>query len=186
MKIYTRTGDDGATSLLGGRRISKSDKRIAAMGAVDELNAALGTARASQPPDDVDRVLAELQDQLFRLGAELARGATDAELTEQALHRFPQQSVVDRLEETIDAVEGRLPPLGSFILPGGTPAAAQLHQARCICRRAERAIVILAGSQPVHETVLKYINRVSDLLFVLARATNQAAGTAEQPWNPLK
>jgi cob(I)alamin adenosyltransferase len=177
MKIYTRTGDDGSTGLWGGVRVSKDDDRIAAYGALDELNAALGVCRAAGLPPAIDDVVAALQHDLFALGAELAspgappRGVAlvgDAEL--------------QRLEASIDEFEAQLPPLREFILPGGTAGAAALHTARGQCRRAERDAVALARAATVRPQVLAYINRVSDLLFVLARAANAAAGVADIPW----
>jgi cob(I)alamin adenosyltransferase len=177
MKIYTRTGDDGTTGLLGGVRAAKDDPRIAAYGALDELNAALGVCRAGGLPPDVDAVVVRLQHELFALGAELAspnaqpRGITpvgDAHIAE--------------LERWIDRFDADLPALRTFILPGGSPAGAHLHAARCNCRRAEREIATFARTATVRPEVLKFINRLSDLLFVLARAANSAAGVAEVPW----
>ncbi len=177
MKIYTRTGDDGTTGLFGGGRLAKSHPRITAFGAVDELNANLGACRAAGLPADIEDAVALLQHEMFVVGAELAsphgppRGV-DAVGTAQ----------IERLERTIDRFESALPPLGAFILPGGSPAAAALHVARCICRRAEREVVALSQTSSVRPELVGYLNRVSDLLFVLARASNAAAGVADVPW----
>jgi cob(I)alamin adenosyltransferase len=184
-KIYTRTGDDGETSLLGGERVRKNDLRIEAIGSVDETNAAIGLVRAeldreAKPPDDVDAVLATVQHELFNLGAELAARASAA----------PKIRVSDAdvraLESAIDKFEAGLEPLRVFILPGGRPAAAQLHSARCICRRAERRVVELASAEPIRCELVKYLNRLSDLLFVLARAVNKASGILDVEWQKPK
>lgn len=177
MKIYTRTGDDGMTGLLGGGRVAKDDLRIAAFGTVDELNAALGVCRAAKLPDTIDHVLARLQHELFALGAELAspggppRGAN-----------LLDDAVIQRLEQSIDQFEATLTPLTTFILPGGSTAGAALHAARCVCRRAEREMVALTHISTVRPTAIQFMNRVSDLLFVLARAANSAAGVGDVPW----
>ena len=181
-RIYTRTGDHGETGLFGGARVSKDHPRVRAYGSVDELNAVLGLARAAGPSQEIDTILERLQHQLFDLGAELA--------TPDAAHRAgghiaratPER--VAALERDIDRFQDRLPPLRQFVLPGGTPAASALHHARTVARRAERAIVRLASSEPVNPELLKYVNRLSDLLFVLARAANHAAGQAEPTWTP--
>ncbi len=177
MKIYTRTGDDGTTGLLGGGRVSKNDPRLKAYGAIDELNAVLGVARAGGVSALSDEVLLTLQNQMFDLGAELA--APDA-----AKHgaQFLTDEVIARLESWIDLLEADLAPLQAFILPGGASAAAALHLARCVCRRAEREIVALSETVPVRPLVVKYVNRVSDLLFVLARTANAEAGIADVEW----
>jgi cob(I)alamin adenosyltransferase len=181
-KIYTRTGDTGETALVGGGRVRKDELRIEAMGTVDELNAALGVvrgelARGGAAPADLDPLLARLQHQLFDLGAELATpdlaGGKTATLTGEH---------VIQLEAAIDASERRLEPLREFILPGGAPAAAALHAARGVCRRAERRIVALAAEQPIRGEVLRYVNRLSDLLFVLARAVNEAHRLPDVTW----
>jgi cob(I)alamin adenosyltransferase len=190
MKIYTRTGDGGTTSLfggspLGGERVAKDDPRIATLGAVDELNASLGVARATGLPDPLDTIVARLQCQLFQLGAEVATPKVDqAPRSRRAANTLGETDVTD-LERDIDACEKGLPPLKAFILPGGTPAAAQLHLARAICRRAERNLASFARRAPVSDTLLKYLNRTSDLLFVLARKANGAAGVTEIEWSGL-
>ena len=181
-KIYTRTGDDGTTGLFGGARVRKDELRIEAIGTVDELNAALGWvrsefARAGTAPADADGLLARLQHQLFDLGAELA---TPGGLPEyQAGIR---EAHVAHLESAIDEQEAGLEPLRVFILPGGAPAAAALHVARGICRRAERRLVALMAQETVRGELLQYLNRLSDLLFVLARAVNRSNRMSDVHW----
>ena len=177
MKIYTRTGDDGTTGLLGGKRVLKYDRRLAAYGTIDELNAVLGVARAAGPSAQSDQILLRLQGEMFHLGAELA-SAPGAALSTAVL---PDSSVED-IEAEIDALERELPSLQAFILPGGSSVAAALHLARCVCRRAERELVALSEDEQVRPLVLKYVNRVSDLLFVLARTANAEAGVADVSW----
>jgi cob(I)alamin adenosyltransferase len=184
-RIYTRTGDAGDTALFGGRRVRKDDPRVSAYGAVDELNAVLGVARAAQPPDSIDAVLARLQHFLFDLGSELA-APPDAAATAGAHASRVLPAWIEELEHEIDRVEDTLPPLRAFILPGGTPAAAALHQARAAARRAERDIVRLAAAEPVNPELLKFVNRLSDLLFVLARAANHAAGVPDVEWRQTR
>jgi cob(I)alamin adenosyltransferase len=179
MKIYTRTGDLGETGLFGGPRVFKDDVRIEAYGTIDELNAALGVARSTDPPAEIDQTLAELQNELFTVGAELA--------TPNAHEKgVPLVTVahVERLEKVIDDYEAKLPMLKNFILPAGTPAAAALHLARGISRRAERRLVSFARALPEEVTpeMLAYVNRLTDLLFVLARSANHIAGVADVPW----
>lgn len=177
MKIYTRTGDDGETGLFGGGRLLKCDPRIAACGALDELNAQLGWCRATGLPAAIDAVVAGIQHELFALGAELA--SPQAKSVDAG---FVDDADVRRLEAEIDTFEEQLPELRAFILPGGSPAAAAVHVARSVCRRAERDLVHLAQSAPVRPVILQYVNRVGDLLFVLARQANAAAGVADVPW----
>ncbi len=177
MKIYTRTGDSGTTGLSGGARVSKHDQRIVAYGVVDELNAFLGVCRATGLPPEVDAMAGRLQHEMFAIGAELASPTGAA----KGVQLVSEESVL-RLESEIDRFEQDLPPLRNFILPGGTAAAAALHTARCVCRRAERELVRLADSAPIREDLLKYVNRASDLLFVAARWCNHAAGVADVPW----
>jgi len=179
LKIYTKTGDLGETSLLGGTRVPKDHLRVAAYGDLDETNAALGAVRAlaEEPPE---RLLFSIQKDLFAIGAQLADpshkvAAKRAKAAVTAAH-------VRRLEKAIDVREESLPPLRSFVLPGGTPAAALLHQARTVCRRAERSVVTLAREADVDPRIIVYLNRLSDLLFVLARAENHRAGLAEDRW----
>ncbi len=177
MKIYTRTGDDGTTGLSGGSRVPKHDRRIAAYGAVDELNAFLGVCRAASLPVEVDEVIGRLQHEMFVLGAELASPSGSV----KGIDLLSETSIL-RLEREIDRFEQDLAPLRQFILPGGTPAAATLHAARCVCRRAERELTALADAAPIRPAVLTYVNRASDLLFVAARWCNHAAGVADTPW----
>ena len=173
MKIYTRTGDAGETSLFGGTRVSKSDPRIDAYGTVDELNAFIGAARASSPPSSVDTQLAAVQSDLFDVGAQLASPGSS---------RFTGVDVarITALEDAIDEMERELPQLTSFILPGGSMPAAQLHVARTVCRRAERLVVMLGDSSTA--TAITYLNRLSDYLFVAARFANHRAGLADVIW----
>ena len=180
-RIYTKTGDAGETALFGGRRVPKNDPRVTAYGSIDELNAVLGVARAANPPESIAPAIEKLQHYLFDLGSELATppGAATA-VSAHASHATA--AWVEALEREIDRIEDVLPPLRAFILPGGTPAAAALHHARTVARRAERAIVALAAHEPVNPELLKFINRASDLLFVLARAANHAAGRPDTEW----
>lgn len=177
MKIYTRTGDTGETGLAGGRRTTKDDDRLETCGTLDELNSWLGLARAETPPDEVDRVLARLQNELFELGAELA-GFTQNDKT-----RVTDEDVA-RLEADIDRFVAMLPSQNGFLLPGGTKPAAALHIARTVCRRAERRLVALAHDEreTVSPALLAYLNRLGNLLFVLARTANKQAGGNEVPW----
>jgi cob(I)alamin adenosyltransferase len=180
MKIYTRTGDAGETSLVGGTRVQKSVPRVAAYGDVDELNACLGVVRA-QPGlgADVSELLAQIQKDLFAIGARLADPA--ARIAERVAKVAVGDADIERLEGWIDRFEAELPPLRRFILPGGSEAGALLHLSRTVCRRAERAMVGLgAGSVDGH--LVAYINRLSDLLFVLARAVNHRAAQTEIEW----
>jgi cob(I)alamin adenosyltransferase len=177
-KIYTRGGDRGETSLGDGVRVSKLDARIAAFGTVDEVNAAVGVVLAGDCPDDVREVLERVQNELFDVGADLS-----VPMEHEARLRVSQQQV-DALERDCDRFNAELPELKSFVLPGGTETAAALHVARATCRRAEREAIAAAGSVDVNSLVLVYLNRLSDLLFILARAANAAAGTDEPLWRP--
>ena len=181
-KIYTRRGDDGSTGLFGGPRVRKDDLRVAAYGDVDELNSALGVAREEllQQADLLARIDA-LQSELFTLGAELA--TPDADQAPKEVPRIGPEHVA-RLEQEIDRLTGELPEMKNFILPGGSRAGAALHFCRTVCRRAERKAVSLADGSPVSPQALAYINRLSDLLFVMARAANLRAGGREIPWKP--
>lgn len=178
MKLYTRTGDAGETSLFDGTRVSKSDSRVDAYGEVDELNAWLGLARASRLDDDLDAEIVQLQRDLFALGAQLADPAD--KITDRVTKAALGDNDVARLEQVIDRLEADLPPLRRFILAGGSPAGAALHVARTVCRRAERRMVAL--QPPVDAVLVRYVNRLSDLLFVLAREVNHRAGAAETDW----
>jgi cob(I)alamin adenosyltransferase len=176
-RIYTRGGDAGETSLGGGGRVVKHDARVAAYGAVDEANAAIGVARL-HADGAVDEMLQRIQNDLFDLGADLCRPGTE----DDGKLRI-SQAQIDRLEGEIDAINADLAPLDSFVLPGGTPAGAQLHLARTIARRAERAITRLAASEPVNPLAVKYVNRLSDHLFVLSRHANDD-GARDVLWRP--
>jgi cob(I)alamin adenosyltransferase len=179
VKIYTKTGDAGSTGLFGGSRVDKDDARVDAYGTVDETNAAVGLARALGVVADVDAVLGAVQNDLFRLGAELASApGHEAKLKLRLL----DADDTARLERAIDAAEAGLPPLAVFILPGGSPGAAALHVARTACRRAERGLVLLRRTSPVRDELLVYLNRLSDLFFVLARKANHDAGAPDVPW----
>ena len=180
MKIYTRTGDAGETGLFGGPRVRKDDLRIDAYGTVDELNAFLGLARCEPLPAEIAATIERVQHELFAVGAELA--TPDPKQHGLAIVGEPH---IAALEREIDALDAHLPPLKQFILPGGNRGAALLHVARAVCRRAERQVVALAGTAGanVSPTIVKYLNRLSDYLFVAARAANCLAGIAETPWN---
>jgi cob(I)alamin adenosyltransferase len=175
MKIYTRTGDHGETSLFGGARVAKNDARIEAYGTVDELSSHLGVARASGVPAEVDAVAEQVQRDLFDIGAHLASPGTS---------RFPgvDPRRIAELETAIDAMERELAPLTNFILPGGTLAAAQLHVARTVCRRAERLVVALHDETPATLSTIAYLNRLSDYLFVAARFANKRAAVPDVAW----
>jgi cob(I)alamin adenosyltransferase len=180
VKIYTRRGDRGETDLFGGERVGKDALRVEAYGAVDELNASLGVASAASRQADVRNLVEELQATLFSLGSYLA--------TPEASHRAkagipePSDSDVEGLEKQIDALEAELPPLARFILPGGSAPAAAFQLARTICRRAERRAVALHRDEPLSEALLRYLNRLSDLLFVLGRIENRREGVREPEW----
>jgi cob(I)alamin adenosyltransferase len=178
VKIYTRTGDEGDTSLFGGTRVKKDDPRVDAYGEIDELNAWLGVVRASHCDATLDDPLVQLQRDLFALGAQVADPGDKiaARVTKAALG----DEDVLRLEQLIDTLEAHLSPLRRFILPGGGAAGAALHVARTVCRRVERRMVSL--EPPVDPVLLRYVNRLSDLLFVMARTANQRAGSGETEW----
>ena len=180
MKIYTRTGDDGTTGLLGAGRVPKSSPRVEAYGSVDELNAFLGTVRALDPQGRLAEELAAIQSHLLQLGAELA--ATTPKATEQLA--LLGDSDVAALEATIDRLDAELAPLKRFILPGGTVSAAQLHVARAVCRRAERRLVALGEAETVERRLVRYLNRLGDLLFVMARWCNHQAAVKDVEWRP--
>lgn len=179
MRIYTKTGDKGETGLFDGTRVSKADPRVVAYGGVDELNAWLGVVRSANPPKDIDELLTRIQRDLFALGAVLA------DPTHKISDRVNKADLtaedVTRLEKAIDGFEAELKPLRRFILAGGAPAGAMLHLARTVCRRAERNMVAI-GTKQVDEIAIIYINRLSDLLFVLARVVNHRAGIPETEW----
>lgn len=174
MKIYTRGGDGGETSLLGPGRVRKDEPRIEAYGTVDELNSTIGIVRASWPASALDTELAAVQSDLFQLGAFLASSGTVSATVEA--------SRTEALEQAIDRMEGDLEPLRSFILPGGSLPAAQLHLARTVCRRAERRVVALGAGDEGSKDTIAYLNRLSDYLFVAARWANLSGGVADIPW----
>jgi len=180
-KIYTRTGDGGETGLVDGSRVAKSNPRMAAIGDVDEANSAIGVALLAITDEGHRAILARIQNELFDLGADLATPGEDFTPAEMTLRIVPAQ--IERLEREIDALNEVMPPLRSFILPGGQPAAAHVHLARAITRRAERALVAAAQEVAINPLALSYVNRLSDLLFVLARAIN-AAGDGDVLWVP--
>ncbi len=177
-RIYTRGGDAGETSLGDGSRVPKLDSRIAAFGTVDEVNAALGAVLAGDCPGDLREVLARVQNELFDLGADLSVPLARAERL-----RVTQEQV-DGLERDCDRFNANLPELRSFVLPGGSEAAARLHVARTVCRRAEREALTAASEHDVSPLALVYLNRLSDLLFILSRAANAAGGHEEPLWRP--
>ena len=180
MKIYTRTGDSGETGLFGGGRVSKDHPRVAAYGDVDELNATIGVVRSTAPGFE-PALLEAIQRDLFSIGGHLA--TPDPDKVKRALARATfDESRVAALEAAIDSATDQLAPLRSFILPGGSLASAELHVARTVCRRAERSVVHLAGQAPVPELFIVYLNRLSDLLFTLARLANKTAGVEDVTW----
>ncbi len=181
LKIYTRVGDDGRTHLCYGPRVAKDDPRIEACGAVDELNAFLGLARAEALGEDLDQLLRAVQHQLFGVGADLATPG----LTQQTSAHI-DDGHVSRLEAAIDEYDAQVPALSEFILPGGSRAASLLHVARTVCRRAERRVVGIMHPEPAADGLLpivRYLNRLSDLLFTLTRVVNSRAEIADQGWN---
>ena len=180
MKLYTRRGDAGETDLFGGPRVPKDHLRVEAYGAVDELNAVLGLCRARTAHADLGGILERAQGLLFDLGAHLA--TPDARRREKSGVPEPQAGDVGELERQIDALDEELEPLRRFILPGGSEAAAAFHLARTVCRRAERSAVALHRSEPFAEAALRYLNRLSDLLFVMARIENRRAGVLDVEW----
>jgi len=190
-RIYTRTGDRGETGLIGGRRVSKDDARVEAYGALDELNSAIGAARAflagaagafpagaADARADLAAACDQIQRDLFALGAEIAAPGKEGQGPRVAA------TDVDALEAWIDRFDAALPALRVFILPGGTPGGALLHVARTVARRAERRVVTLSRAEPLNPEILRYLNRLADLLFVLARAANARAGVTEDEWRP--
>ena len=185
-KVYTRTGDRGETGLVGGKRVAKDSPRVEAYGAIDELNSTVGLARAfneenleaAEAHQFLDGVLRQIQDELFDLGSELA---TPPEFFKEGMYRVGDDQV-QRLEKLIDRCQEDLAPLKSFVLPGGGRIGAHLHQCRMVCRRAEREILRLSRSDEVNPTLLKYINRLSDLFFVLARWISKQMGKQEYLW----
>jgi len=183
VKIYTKTGDAGETGLFGGPRVRKSAARVEAYGDVDELNAAVGAARAVAEDPEIDAELARVQAELFCVGADLA---TPRDAKARAVVPPVEPAWTERLERAIDAWEAELPPLTRFVLPGGSRCAAALHLARTVCRRAERRAVALAAESEVSPAVLAYLNRLSDALFVAARIANRRARRDEPLWDPSR
>jgi cob(I)alamin adenosyltransferase len=181
MKIYTKTGDAGDTGLFGGGRVAKNHPRVEAYGDIDELNAVLGVVRATEPMPRVDDVLLPIQRDLFAIGALLATPDRDKMRQHLDKARIDDARIVE-LEHAIDDGDTELEPLRAFIIPGGTPKAAALHVARTVCRRAERRVVDLSASTEIPPLVVIYLNRLSDLLFTLARVANRRAGAAEETW----
>lgn len=183
MRLYTRTGDDGTTGLIGGSRTTKDDLQIDTYGTVDELNAVLGVVRAAADAG-LAQMLEPIQSELFVVGSHLALAVGQ----DPAEWKLPQleKEMIARLETQIDAAEKELPKLKNFILPGGTMLAAQLHVARTVCRRAERLMVTYARKRSFDPLVVEYLNRLSDWLFAQARVANHRAGVADTPWTPVK
>ena len=181
MKIYTRTGDTGDTALFGGGRVPKDHPRVAAYGDVDELNSVLGLIRATEPAALFDPLLESIQRDLFAIGGHLA--TPDPERVRKALEKATlSPDRVSEFERTMDDADRELPPLKAFVLPAGTPKASALHLARTVCRRAERSVVHLAHQSDVPELFVVYLNRLSDLLFTLARLANRRAGVTDVTW----
>jgi cob(I)alamin adenosyltransferase len=180
MNIYTRTGDAGDTSLFGGQRVPKDAMRIEAYGTIDELNSVLGIVRSDNTHKDIDKILERIQEELFQLGADLA---TPRPGTAKPVKRFEANDALP-LEKNIDALDAQLKPLENFVLPGGSTVAAHLHFARTVCRRAERAVVRLSRNEDIGDGITVYLNRLSDLLFVLARYANYLDDVPEVKWKP--
>ena len=179
MKIYTKTGDAGETGLFGGARVSKASVRVEAYGEVDELNSAVGWARVVVSDSELDSLLNQIQNDLFEVGAEL--GSTEDRKQKSAMPLIAEPQV-EALERAIDKYEEGPPGLTSFVLPGGSESAARFHLARCVCRRAERSLVELGAQESLRGELFRYVNRLSDLLFVLARYANHMAGVQDIPW----
>jgi cob(I)alamin adenosyltransferase len=179
MKIYTKTGDTGETGLFGGDRVSKASLRVETYGEIDELNSAVGWVRVQVSDPDLDAVLNQVQNDLFEVGAEL--GSTE-DRKKKSTMPFIAEAQVENLERTIDKYEEGPPALTSFVLPGGSESAARFHLARCVCRRAERSLVALGTQEALRGELFRYVNRLSDLLFVLARYSNHIAGVEDIPW----
>jgi len=176
LKIYTKTGDKGETSLIGGKRVPKDSIRIDAYGTVDELNTILGICRSTNPAKEIDEILFIIQNDLFKLGTILATPSSPPNKS------FSLSESISGIEKFIDKIELELTPLKNFILPGGDNTASMLHLARAVCRRAERKVVQLSHEEVIDENILIYLNRLSDLLFVLARWSNKLSNTPEKQW----
>lgn len=186
MKVYTKTGDKGTTALLGGVRVPKNHIRIEAYGTVDELNSGIGLIRANNIGEELNEILVEIQTMLFYLGSELATPADKMVLAngKPRLPKVVQEQNINQIENWIDRMEEELPPLRHFILPGGDYGSSHAHMCRCICRRAERICVSLSELEQIREEPVKYLNRLSDFFFVLARKIAHDAGHQEIQWLP--
>lgn len=180
MKIYTKTGDKGQTSLLGGKRLPKNHLRIDTYGTVDELNSFLGLVRDSANMEDVSREIIQIQDKLFTIGSILAADGDEEKFKVPSI----SENDIEFLEKSIDKMNESLEPMRNFILPGGNLSASYTHVARTVCRRAERKMVELMSVESAPEIIVKYLNRLSDYLFVLARFITNKQGSVETPWNP--
>ncbi len=180
MKIYTKTGDKGTTSLLGGTRVSKGHLRIEAYGTVDELNSWMGLLRDESPSTERYDLIAKIQERLFTLGSHLALDDNQSKVKVPDLN--PDD--IKLLEEAMDKLDGQLPPLKNFVLPGGATQVSHAHIARCVCRRAERQVIRLSEEAPVAELIIQYLNRLSDYLFVLSRMIAVEVRADEIPWKP--
>ncbi len=178
MKIYTKTGDQGTTSLFGGKRVSKADIRIDSYGTVDELNSWIGLLRDQEVNGPRKNVLLDIQDRLFTIGSMLATEPGNTKVKIPTLHADD----ITLLEKEIDSMDAQLPPMRSFVLPGGHPSVSYTHIARTVCRRAERLVIALHQHEPLDEIIIRYLNRLSDYLFVLARLTSQDLAVEESPW----
>lgn len=183
MKIYTKTGDDGKTSLFRGGRVSKDNDRIEAYGSIDELNSILGIVLTEITDKEVEKVLIKIQNDLFVVGSDLATVKESNENNDKKVLRVSKE-MIEFLEKQIDYFDEKLPPLTNFVLPGGTKSAANLHHARTVCRRAERKVVKLMAAAGISDDVLIYLNRLSDFLFVLSRFENFQANIPDTIWNP--
>ena len=181
MKIYTKTGDKGDTGLFGGGRVPKDHPRVSAYGEVDELNSFLGLARATEPLPRIDEILLAIQRDLLAIGALLATPNRE-KMREHLLKARVDDTRIHELEQAIDAADLELEPLKAFIIPGGSSKGAMLHVCRTVCRRAERAVVAMADTESIPDIAIVYLNRLSDLLFTLARLANRRAGGAEETW----
>lgn len=181
MKIYTKTGDKGDTGLFGGGRVPKDHPRVSAYGEVDELNSFLGLARATEPLPRIDGILLAVQRDLLAIGALLATPNRE-KMREHLMKARVDDTRIHELEQAIDAADLELEPLKAFIIPGGSPKGATLHVCRTVCRRAERAVVAMAETESIPDVAIVYLNRLSDLLFTLARLANRHAGGTEEIW----
>ena len=181
MKIYTKTGDKGDTGLFGGGRVPKDHPRVSAYGEVDELNSFLGLARATEPLPRIDEILLAIQRDLLAIGALLATPNRE-KMREHLLKARVDDTRIHELEQAIDAADLELEPLKAFIIPGGSSKGGMLHVCRTVCRRAERAVVAMADTESIPDIAIVYLNRLSDLLFTLARLANRRAGGAEETW----